>query len=254
MPTQDIEKQLLDNLTDGQKSAVRSEKRRVLVVAGAGSGKTEVMARRVAWWVAIESIHKEQIVAFTFTDRAAEEMKFRIRTWIQKITPSGEDVSLGNMYIGTIHGFCLAKLREFWPDEYHNFDILDEAGRTALILQGFNGLLGLKSLKDALSVGRKFPVGQYDTFERFSQAYDELHEHAQFEMQLPSEVAPYVLGEEESEWCKTARLLTDVGSDQVSKAFAISAARHYAYLRCRRFLDFSTPQSELVRRLQADAK
>ena len=96
---------ILADLTEDQKKAVRSTKRRVLVVAGAGSGKTEVMARRVAWWVAIESIPKEQIVAFTFTERAAEEMKFRIRTWIQKVTPSGEDVSLGNMYIGTIHGF-----------------------------------------------------------------------------------------------------------------------------------------------------
>src|SRR5438552_6477776 len=161
MDKREIQELLLKNLTGddqrGQKRAVRSTKRRVLVVAGAGSGKTEVMARRVAWWVAIESIPKEQIVAFTFTERAAEEMKFRIRTWIQKVTPSGEDVSLGNMYIGTIHGFCLAKLREFWPDVYHNFDILDEAGRTALILRGFNGLLGLKLLKDALSVGRKFP-------------------------------------------------------------------------------------------------
>ena len=72
----------------------------------------------------VDGIPKNTIVAFTFTERAAEEMKFRIRTWIQKVTPSGEEVSLGNMYIGTIHGFCLAKLREFWPDDYHNFDIL----------------------------------------------------------------------------------------------------------------------------------
>ena len=63
-----------------------------------------------------------------------------------------------------------------------------------------------------------------------------------------------MLGTEESEWCKAARLLTDVGSDEVSKAFAVSAARYYAYLRCRRFLDFSTSQSEFVRRLKADAK
>src|SRR6266478_10010361 len=125
MKRDDVKGLLLEGLTgddkDGQKRAVRSAKRRVLVVAGAGSGKTEVMARRVAWWVSVDGIPKDTIVAFTFTERAAEEMKFRIRTWIQKITPSGEDVSLGNMYIGTIHGFCLAKLREFWPDDYHNF-------------------------------------------------------------------------------------------------------------------------------------
>jgi DNA helicase-2/ATP-dependent DNA helicase PcrA len=62
-----IEKLLLENLTDGQKNAVRAKDRRLLVVAGAGSGKTEVMARRIAWWVGMEGVSKDQIVAFTFT-------------------------------------------------------------------------------------------------------------------------------------------------------------------------------------------
>jgi DNA helicase-2/ATP-dependent DNA helicase PcrA len=253
MSPQETEKRLLDKLTDAQKDAVKSAKRRVLVVAGAGSGKTEVMARRIAWWVGLEGVSKNRIVAFTFTERAAEEMKFRIRAWIQKITPEDQEVSLGGMYVGTIHGFCLTKLREFWPDDYHNFDILDDAGRTALILRGFNGLLGLEGLRKALSAGREFPAGQYDTLEKFTQAYDQLHEHACFDVQLPADVAPYELGATESDWCKRARLLTDVGLDETAKAFAISAARYYAYLRCRRFLDFSTSQSEFVRRLDSDA-
>lgn len=90
----DPEKLLLANLTKQQAAAVRSKKKSVLVVAGAGSGKTEVMARRIAWWIAVEKIPKEQIVAFTFTERAAEEMKFRIRSWVAKVTPPGEVASL----------------------------------------------------------------------------------------------------------------------------------------------------------------
>src|SRR6266550_7666259 len=82
---------LLDGLTNDQKKAVKSAKRRVLIVAGAGSGKTEVMARRVAWWVAVDGVPKDNIVAFTFTERAAEEMKFRIRQQVQLVTPRGED-------------------------------------------------------------------------------------------------------------------------------------------------------------------
>src|ERR1700680_2409423 len=82
MPDTAVQRKLLADLTGEQQKAVRSTKRRVLVVAGAGSGKTEVMARRVAWWVAIEAIPKEQIVALPFTQRAAEEMKFRIRTLV----------------------------------------------------------------------------------------------------------------------------------------------------------------------------
>src|SRR5437660_4329032 len=105
---------LLDNLTDNQRYAVKSDRRRVLVIAGAGSGKTEVMARRVAWWIAKDKVPRDSVVAFTFTERAAEEMKFRIRYWLEKTVPDGEEVALGGMYVGTIHGFCLAKIREYW--------------------------------------------------------------------------------------------------------------------------------------------
>ncbi|HLX68728.1 MAG TPA: ATP-dependent DNA helicase [Verrucomicrobiae bacterium] len=244
-----------DNLTKNQKLAIRSSKRRVLVVAGAGSGKTEVMARRIAWWVGIEGVAKDQIVAFTFTERAAEEMKFRIRSWIGKITPKGEDVSLGGMYIGTIHGYCLAKIREFWPDDYHNYDILDEGARAALILRGFNGLLALNGLRSALPKrDNGSTVSQAETFDKFVQAYDQLQEHNRFTVRLPDSTPPIELGEAEEEWCKKAELFTDVGSSDEAKAFAVSAARYYAYLRCRRFLDFSTSQAEFIRRLEADGE
>lgn len=239
--TEDI---LIAGLTDRQREAVTSKNRRLLVVAGAGSGKTEVMARRIAWWVGVEGVSKEDITAFTFTERAAEEMKFRIRHWLEKITPAGEEVALGGMYIGTIHGFCLAKLREYWPDAYHNYDILDDGARTALILRGFNGLLGLRSLQTATR------QSQYATIGSFMQAYDQLHEHNQFEILLPPGAPPYELGAVENDWCKQAKLLTDVGSTQEAQAFSLSAARYYAYLRCRRFLDFSTSQSEFVKNLR----
>jgi DNA helicase II / ATP-dependent DNA helicase PcrA len=246
MSTPEIETLLFAGLTDDQKAAVKFGKRRLLVVAGAGSGKTEVMARRIAWWVGVKNVPKDNIVAFTFTERAAEEMKFRIRGWIERITPEGQEVSLGNMYIGTIHGFCIAKIREFWPDEYHNYDILDEASRSALILRGFNGILALQPLRAALG------VGQYATIDSFTQAYDQLHEHNLFKIKLASDNPPIHLGEQEREWCKQAELVTDVGETDAAKTFGKAAARYYAYLRCRRFLDFSTSQSEFIRRLAGD--
>jgi DNA helicase-2/ATP-dependent DNA helicase PcrA len=235
-------------LTDSQKKAVQSDKRRLLIIAGAGSGKTEVMARRIAWWVGVDNVPKERIVAFTFTERAAEEMKFRIRYWLGRITPEGKEVSLGGMYIGTIHGFCISKIREYWPDEYHNYDILDEGAKISLILRGFNGLLGLKGLKESLG------CGQYETIDRFVQAYDQLHEHNRFTCQLATDTPPVELGETEREWCKKARLLTKVGKSASARAFAESAARYYAYLRCRRFLDFSTSQTEFISKLKNDSR
>jgi ATP-dependent DNA helicase UvrD/PcrA len=249
-----IKELLLDKLTPKQADVVKSSKRRVLVVAGAGSGKTEVMARRIAWWIGMEGVSKDQVVAFTFTERAAAEMKFRIRSWITKITLPGEEASLGQMYIGTIHGYCLAKLREWWPDYYHNYDILDPAARTSLIQRGFNGVLGLPGFRAALSIGKKFPVGQYDTIERFIQTYDLLHEHDRFKVKLTEDPIPIRLGEEEREWCKKAKMITSTGNARTSKTFSLSAARYYAYLRCRRFLDFSTSQTEFLQRLRSDPK
>lgn len=243
---------LLKNLTQAQKDAVQSDKRRILVVAGAGSGKTEVMARKIAWWVGINKIPKEKIIAFTFTEKAAKEMKFRVRRWIGEITPPDQEVNLGGMYVGTIHGFCLAKIREYWADDYHNYDILDEASRAAFILRGFNLTLGLSGLQTALTEERGKKVTRSETFDQFVLAYDQLHEHNRFQAELTDDLPPYQLGFEEKEWCKGARLITDVGDESSSKAFALSAARYYASLRCRRFLDFSSSQTEFLKNLQAD--
>jgi DNA helicase II / ATP-dependent DNA helicase PcrA len=144
---QDLRSLLLAGLTDQQADAVRSGRRRLLIIAGAGSGKTEVMARRVAWWVGVEGVPKDAVVAFTFTDRAAEEMKFRIRQYIQAITPDEGDATLGGMYIGTTHSYCLKLLRELRPEVYHNYDIVDDIARVALVQRCYDYLLGLRAFQ-----------------------------------------------------------------------------------------------------------
>ena len=247
MDKEEIKKKLLKNLTKRQQDAVQSRARRELVVAGAGSGKTEVMARRIAWWVGIEDVSKDSIVALTFTEKAAEEMKFRVRKWIGEITPDGQDINLAGMYVGTIHGFCLEKIREYWPNTYHNFDILDEAAKHALILRGYNNLLGLTSMRSAMEKGT-----QSACLDLFVKGYDQLHENNRFQVQLPEQAPPLRLGEAERDWCAQAELVTDVGNGDLEDAFSQAASRYYAYLRCRRFLDFSTSQSEFLRNLSAD--
>ncbi|AEW03635.1 UvrD/REP helicase [Sulfobacillus acidophilus DSM 10332] len=246
MTPEEIKERLLAGLTEDQKVAVQSPKRRLLIVAGAGAGKTEVMARRIVWWITMNDVPKERTVALTFTEKAAGEMKFRIREKLKTIADPGDDVSLGGMYVGTIHGYCLAKLREYWPDIYHNYDILDEAARSALIFREFRGVLRLDKLQEALN------TSQNETVKRFMTGYDQLNEHNLLDVALPDTVPPYRLGDDERAWCAEARLRTDVGDDAVSRAFAESAARYYAYLRCRRFLDFSTSQTEFLRNMARD--
>jgi len=246
---QDLPSLLLTGLTDRQAAAVRSGRRRLLIIAGAGSGKTEVMARRVAWWVGVEGVPKDAVVAFTFTDRAAEEMKFRIRQYIQAITPDEEDATLGGMYIGTIHSYCLKLLRELRPEVYHNYDIVDDIARVALVQRCYDYLLGLRAFQQALSID--FQIGRSRTIQEFLKAYDLLNEYNELDVRLPESPQPSEPGQE-TEWCKQARLVTDVGESEAAEAFERSAARFYAYLRCRHFLDFSTSQSELVRLLADD--
>lgn len=230
---------LLGDMTAEQQVAIRSTAHRQLVVAGAGSGKTEVIARRIAWWVGVGEVAKDSIVAFTFTEKAAEEMKFRVRKYIDRITPPGRDATLGGMFVGTIHGFCLQMLQELAPQEYGMFDILDDSGRIALVQRGFRFPLGLNNLQDALG------VGQFETINQFLRGYDLLNEHALLRVSGLSFPRPTV-GVGESEWIEAATLSTDVGTSEVNQAFAVSAARYYANLQARRLLDFSTSQAEMV--------
>lgn len=243
---------LLHQLTDEGRSIVSSPKKRLLVVAGAGAGKTEAMARRIAWWHAVDGIPKDKIVAFTFTERAAEEMKFRVRRYMGLISPGGGDPSLGGMYVGTIHSYCMNTLRHLWAREFHNDEILDDTARYALVQQGYEWVLGLPALAKALSAGKPYTVSRGRTIEYFLRAYDLLNEYNYLDVRLPD--LPRPLFGHESEWCKQAVLHSRVGEDDVAHAFSRSAARFYAYMRCRHFLDFSTSQSELVRRLQASPK
>lgn len=247
-----VREMLLNQMTDQGCRIVSSPKKRLLVVAGAGAGKTEAMARRIAWWHAVDGVPKDQIVAFTFTERAAEEMKFRVRRYMGLISPDGSDPGLGGMYVGTIHSYCMNTLRRLWPREFHNDEILDDTARYALVQQGYDFVLGLPALSKALSVGKPYPVSRGRTIEYFLRAYDLLNEYNHLRVRLPQGPRP-PFGQE-SEWCKQAKLDGAVGDDAVAMAFSQSAARYYAYMRCRHFLDFSTSQSELVQRLQHDSK
>ena len=125
-------------------------------------------------------------------------MKFRIRRHVQKLTTPGEDGTLGGMYIGTIHGFCLKLLRESWPDNYHNYDVIDEAGRLALVQRGFHGILGLSQLRTV------FGKGLFETIERFLLAYDLLNEYDELDVTLSDAPMPHDVSSEAA-WCKDAR-------------------------------------------------
>ena len=94
------------------------------VIACAGAGKTEAISRRVASLIQ-EGVEPSQIVAFTFTDRAAEGLKTRISRRVAEVKGTDFLDRLGPMFIGTIHAYCLRLLQDHVP-EFGNYDVLDE--------------------------------------------------------------------------------------------------------------------------------
>ena len=115
-------------LTGPQQKAIRlMPKHNVQLIACAGSGKTEIVARGVAKIIR-QGTSPTNIVAFTFTEKAADELKARIRKIL--IDEDLGNGSLGDMYVGTIHSFCFERLKELAP-EFRAYDVLDEATRVA---------------------------------------------------------------------------------------------------------------------------
>ena len=95
---------MLNNLNPNQKKAVITENHYVRIIAGAGSGKTRVLTSRIAWLIKNRMAFPNQILAITFTNKAANEMKERVAKMMEQ---SGSMV-----WISTIHSLCVRILRE----------------------------------------------------------------------------------------------------------------------------------------------
>src|SRR5262245_3753662 len=99
---------ILDPLNPVQREAVMASRGPVLVLAGAGSGKTRVIAHRIAWLLAVESVHPRTVLAVTFTNKAAEEMRRRVEDLLLA-------AGIRPPLIATFHSTCVRILRQHAP-------------------------------------------------------------------------------------------------------------------------------------------
>lgn len=114
--------------TDEQRAAINAVEGNTRVFSCAGSGKTEVVARRIAVLIQ-KGVKPENIVCFTFTNKAAEEMKTRIHKHVNNLCP---DSLLGPLFVGTIHSFCFKLLKKY-NIKFSSFSVLTENSRIAFL-------------------------------------------------------------------------------------------------------------------------
>ncbi|MEG0841835.1 MAG: UvrD-helicase domain-containing protein [Erysipelotrichaceae bacterium] len=124
----------MDQLNENQREAVTQTQSHVRIIAGAGSGKTRVITTRIAYLVNEMHVYPNKILAITFTNKAANEMKERVRSLL-------EDGSAG-IQISTIHSFCVRLLREDIKELGYpaNFTILDGDDQKSILREAYREL------------------------------------------------------------------------------------------------------------------
>jgi DNA helicase-2/ATP-dependent DNA helicase PcrA len=130
----------------------------VQIIASAGSGKTEVVSQRVVSLLA-EGVSAREIVAFTFTERAAKELKSRIAARLEQRLGVGAVDQLSGLYVGTIHGYCFQFLQQYVP-RYETYDVLDESQHVAFLCReashlNIKSVVTSKKLFEAIDVFNK---------------------------------------------------------------------------------------------------
>ncbi|NUN15543.1 MAG: UvrD-helicase domain-containing protein [Myxococcales bacterium] len=127
-PVLSDETAILSGLNEPQAQAVVSQSRRLLILAGAGSGKTRVIIHRIAWLIAKMGVQPQQILAVTFTNKAANELKERIGRLL--------DPGISALVtVGTFHSLCARLLRQYAGllGYKQNFSIYDPDDQLTLI-------------------------------------------------------------------------------------------------------------------------
>ncbi len=131
--------ELITDLNEAQRQAVCAGPTNQLVLAGAGSGKTRVLVHRIAWLLRVEGLSPHEIMAVTFTNKAAREMRERLSA----VLGLAHGVAgLRGMWVGTFHGIAHRLLKAHWKEAglAENFQILDSDDQLRLIKRVYQAL------------------------------------------------------------------------------------------------------------------
>ena len=118
---------ILDQLNSAQREAVSAPQGNLLVLAGAGSGKTRVLVHRIAWLMQAEGLSPYALLAVTFTNKASKEMRTRLEALLS--------ISMRHVWVGTFHSIAHRLLRTHWQDARlpQHFQIIDSDDQLRLV-------------------------------------------------------------------------------------------------------------------------
>jgi ATP-dependent helicase/nuclease subunit A len=187
--------------TEEQRAAIETRSREVLVEAGAGTGKTGVMVERYCRLVCEQGVAPGSILAFTFTDKAAAELRHRIRAEIEQRAAGGSErarellPTLGSAWVTTIHGFCnrLLSAHPVAVGIDPRFRVLDAAETDRAAAEAFDE--ALEAFLAAEDRGREDTVAAFDVGALRGMVlgvHAELRSRGETEPQLPDSPEPDV--------------------------------------------------------------
>src|SRR5688572_8313638 len=127
--------------TPAQAEAIACVDRPLQIIACAGSGKTQVISQRIAAILSQPAIRPKNVIAFTFTEKAAAELKERVLSLVER--ELGDVTGLAEMYIGTMHGYCLDLLQRLVPEKF-KFSVLTDI-TAQLLVDRYSAKSGLTS-------------------------------------------------------------------------------------------------------------
>jgi len=155
--------ELLNGLNEAQRLAVTTTEGPVMVMAGAGSGKTKVLTTRISYLISELGINPSSILAVTFTNKAANEMKERIAKMIS--------IETGFMWVSTFHSFCSRLLRyeadalDGYTKYFNIIDDEDSLKKTKEAINALNFNYKPKEIKKLISKSKNFPEFKIKDFE-----------------------------------------------------------------------------------------
>lgn len=238
------------NFTQSQIEAITHDEGNLQLIACAGSGKTEIVARRVAHLLKTkwkDGLRPRSIIAFTFTEKAAAELKDRIVTRCREAM--GDINGLAEMYVGTIHGFCL----EMLMTEVHEllkFDVLNEVQQT-LFIDRHSKASGLTVCTDLLGN----PLKRYVDTKHFLSAVNILREDdvdakVLKKTALPAALASYQALLQDKRHFDYSEILSRALSElKTNKTLRAHYAERIRYVIVDEYQDVNPVQEAIVREL-----